>query len=175
MRRVSACALVFALCLPACALMPLSSQQRLSEAAYDMNNAARFGRMDLAIEQVSAVARADYAQTHAAWGKSVRVVDAEFAGVSMRKDGDADVMVTLSWQRANESTIRVTDVSQRWTREKGSWWMLREEEKSGDRGLLGDSAKAKSEPEAPDAAAPAAVRPAPPERARYQTKVIYGD
>lgn len=169
MRSASLSVLLFALGLSACVLPP-SSSQRLAESAYDLNTAARFGRMDVALEHVKDTSRDDFAKRHAGWGRTVRVVDYEFGGVGVRKDGDADVVVTVNWQRLDETTMRSTDIAQRWTEKRGSWYLASEEERSGDRGLLAELAK-------PDAAAPASAAPdaapAPAHRGRYQSRTIY--
>ncbi len=155
-------ALVSSLALAGCVAPPTASQ-RLSESAYDFNTAMRFGRMDLAAEHVREVAREEFNKKHAGWGKSVRVVDLEMSGITMRKDGDADVVVTVSWQWAAETTMRTTDLTQRWTSTHGTWSMISEEEHSGDKGVIGTLDKPKGD----DAPAPSASR------SRYQTRVIY--
>jgi hypothetical protein len=155
-------ALVSSLALAGCVAPPTSSQ-RLSESAYDLNTAARFGRLDIASELVREIAREEFGKKHASWGKSVRVVDLEMNGMSMRKDGDADVFVTVSWQWAAETTMRVTDITQRWTSTRGSWAMISEEERSGDKGLI-------SSIETPK---PDETPAAPASRPHYQTRVIY--
>jgi hypothetical protein len=154
-------ALLTSLAVAGCVAPPTSSQ-RLSESAYDFNTAMRFGRMDIAAEHVREIAREEFNKKHAGWGKSVRVVDLEMSGISMRKDGDADVLVTVSWQWAADTTMRTTDLTQRWTSTHGTWSMISEEEHSGDKGVIGELEKPKT-----DDAAPAAPRP------RYQTHVIY--
>jgi hypothetical protein len=177
MLRRSLPVLLLGLGLSACVVPPTSSM-RLAESAYDLNTAARFGRMDIALEHVKDAARDEFSQHHATWGKSVRIVDAEMGSFSIRKDGDADVLVTVNWQRLDETTMRSTDIAQRWTEKRGTWWMVTEEERGGDRGLLAEIAKGGAKPaeaaaadSAAPAAAPAAAAPAP--RARYQTRVIY--
>lgn len=162
---------VLLLALAGCPMPPTSSQ-RLTESAYDLNTAARFGRMDVALEHVRDTARDDFAKRHAGWGRAVRVVDYEFNGVSIRKDGDADVGVTVLWQRLDETTMRTTDLSQRWTEKRGTWWMIQEEERGGDRGLLADLTKKDADEKADNSAAPPAEQKPPPP-SRYQTRVIY--
>jgi hypothetical protein len=155
-------ALASSLALAGC-VMPPSAAQRLSDSAYDFNTAARFGRMDIAAEHVREVAREEFGKKHASWGKAVRIEDIELNGMTMRKDGDADVSITVTWQRASETSMRTTDLTQRWTSTRGTWSIISEEERTGDKGLI-------SEVEAPkvDEAAPAT-----PARPRYQTRVIY--
>jgi hypothetical protein len=144
-------------------VMPPTSMQRLSDSAYDLNTAVRFGRPDIANDFVREVAREDFAKRHATWGKSVRVVDLEMNGMAARKDGDADVFITVSWQRTDDTTLRSTDLTQRWTSTHGSWSLLSEEEHGGEKGLLTPLAKPKED----------AAPPPPPWRPRYQTRVIY--
>ena len=192
MRCAPLCVVLFGLGLSAC-VAPPTSTARLAESAYDLNEAARFGRMDVALEHVRDTARDEFNRKHARWGKAVRIVDYEVAAVTLRKDGDAEVTVTVNWQRPDETTMRSTELSQRWTDKRGAWWMITEDERGGDPGLLGTAA-----PQAIDASAmpglappagasiegvPAAGVPtagvatasaAPPApRSRYQTRVIY--
>jgi hypothetical protein len=68
----------------------------------------------------------------------------------------------VTWQRPDETTMRVTDIAQRWTSTRGAWSMISEEERGGDKGLLNDVEKPKSDEAAP---------PAP--RSSYQPRVIY--
>ncbi|APR84121.1 Hypothetical protein A7982_09470 [Minicystis rosea] len=171
MLRATSCVLFLGLGLAACVIPP-SSAQRLTESAYDLNTAARFGRMDVALEHVRDTARGDFNVRHAGWGRTARIVDYEFGGVSMRKDGDADVVVTVLWQRADETTMRTTDIAQRWTEKRGTWWMIAEEERSGDRGLLADLSPKEDAAKSDAPAAPNAAPPASP-RSRYQTRTIY--
>ncbi len=155
----------FALALLALAgcFAPTSSTQKLADSAYDMNNATRFGRMDVALEHVDAKSREEFQKHHAGWSRVARIVDIDFNGIQVKKDGTGEVVVTLTWQRADESTTRTTSLVQRWTETRNTWTLLSEEER-GDEGLLGEKeSKAKTEPTAP----------AKPERPRYQTRVIY--
>ena len=117
-------------------LLPPTSAQRLAESAYNFNMATRFGRTDIALEHVKASSREDIGRKHRAWGRDVRIDDSEVDTFSMRKDGDADVVITVSWHRVNDTTMRETELAQRWTDERGTWWLLREEERAGDHGVL---------------------------------------
>src|SRR6185436_6630607 len=137
--------------------------QRLTDSAYEMNTAARVGRVDIALGSVAAKAKADFATRHAGWGKDVRVVDVEFAGMNLLKKDEADVYVVVTWQRVDESSVRVTQVTQRW-KDDGGWLITAEERKGGDLGLFGEKL-----PVAPPRAAP--VEPA--QQAQFRTRVIY--
>jgi len=148
-------------------IAPTSGTQKLADTAYDMNNATRFGRMDVALEHVALKSRAQFEKEHAGWMHNARIVDIDFNGIQVKKDGDGEVSVTLTWQRAEESTTRTTSLIQRWTETRNVWTMASEEAR-GDDGLLGEKEKAK---DAPDAASVAATKL--PERPRYQTRMIY--
>jgi hypothetical protein len=156
--------ILFCVGLSGC-ILPPSSSQLLAESADDLSNAARMGRMDVAIEHVKDTSRDDYTRKHASWGRMLRIVDYEFSGLQKRKDGDADVFITVSWQRMNESTMRMTELAQRWTDKRGTWYLASEDERGGDPGLLAELTQKK------DDGTPAEAPPAPP--SRYQTKVIY--
>ena len=107
--------------------------------------------------------RDEYAEMHAPWGKALRVVDYELSGMQMRKDGDAEVTVTVTWQRFDETTMRNTELYQRWVPFRTSWALLSEEERGGDPGLITSIVSLKSDDAAPE---PAPIR-------RMQTRVIY--
>jgi len=156
--------LAFAACLAfaGCAIPPTSAE-RLAESANDLNTAVRFGRMDIAMDNVKESYRDDYARLHSAWGRALRVVDWEVSGMRMRKDGDADVNVVVTWQRFDETTMRSTALYQRWTPYRTSWSLVTEEERGGDPGLISDIVGLKHDDAAPVAA---------PIR-RQQERVIY--
>ena len=156
-------ALALALLGLAGCIAPTSGTQKLADTAYDMNNATRFGRMDVALEHVAMTSREQFQREHAGWMRNARIVDIDFNGIQVKKNGEGEVSVTLTWQRADEATTRTTSLIQRWTEARNVWTMA-SEEAHGDEGLLGEKEKPK---DAPGAA------PAKPERPRYQTRVIY--
>jgi hypothetical protein len=156
-RALSLC--LVALGLGGC-ITPVNPSQRLAESAYDMNTATRFGRMDVALEHVGSQEKDAFARRHSAWGRSVRIVDLELGGMSFKKKNtEAEVLVTITWQKIDEADVRVTSLTQRWADLRGTWSLLAEEEKGGDAGLLAEAA-------AKSAEAPALARP------RYRTRVI---
>lgn len=159
---------------------PPSATARLADSAYELNTATRFGRMDVALENVALASRDDFNARHSGWGKTVRIVDLEYGGLGIRPDGGADVFVTITWQRPDDAIVRTTTLAQKWGETRGTWRLVSEEEKSGDKGLLIDLAKAKAE--ADKAKADAAAEGAPPQntartqaRGHYQTRVIYDE
>jgi hypothetical protein len=163
-------------------LAPPSSAQRLTDNAIEMNTAMRFGRMDIAGDYVEQKARATFAVEHAAWGKSLRIVDLEYAGMQLKEKDEAETYVTVSWQTLADPTMHETKVVQHWTSDKGRW-TIDSETTEGDPGLLAH-VKMKLPPprNQPAAAGPAPDAPPPlptvqlaPNKSRYQTRIIYDD
>ena len=88
----------------------MSPAGKLDDAVKEINDAARFGRTDLAVERVVPEARAAYVKRHRAWGGDVRVVDIEYGGVERMSEGEAVTLVGFGWFRPNEGVLRTTTV-----------------------------------------------------------------
>jgi len=112
--------------------------QRAQDAANDFTTATRFGRMDVALERVSREERDKFLRRHAAWGTSVRIVDCDILGVRLTDKDHAEVMMSVSWHRVDESEMRVTQIAQHWQDRRGAWLLDSEERAGGDVGLLGE-------------------------------------
>lgn len=112
--------------------------QRASDAARDLNIAARFGRLDLALELTSAGLRPEFLKSRSQWGRSIRVMDVEMAEFSMPERDRAQVRVDYSWSRVDEGVLRTTRVEQEWRDSGGGFRLVRERHVAGDLGLLGE-------------------------------------
>ena len=147
-------------------LAPPSAAQRLSDAAIDMNTATRFGRMDIAMDYVSAQGKDAFVAAHAQWGKRIRIVDVEFSGVTVKDKDEADVNVTLIWQFVDDPVMRESKLVQHWKDTRGTWSIVREHTEEPD-GLLGRQAaaprlSAPPPPTPPPGAGAALAAPPPP-------------
>ena len=150
--RASACLLSLALLLPPLAgcLAPPPASERATDAARELNVAARFGRMDIAVGLTSGSARTNFLAHRAEWGHAVRIVDVELASMSM-KDGDhAEIQVDYSWTRIDEGILRTTRIAQNWEDTGGGWKLVRERRLQGDLGLFGEPQPAPSGEPHPD-------------------------
>ncbi len=110
-------------------------------AATNFTNNVRFGRMELAAEQVAPGEKnqSAFVEHHSAWGNRIRVADAELVGIKMvKKDEEADVSVKVSWFRLDEEELRLTTIKQKWTAKYGGWLLASETRVDGDIGLLGE-------------------------------------
>lgn len=138
-RKLSGLGLVLALGLGAC-FAPPSQSQRVMDAAREMNVAARFGRMDIAVEHAARGARESFLKRRAEWGHNLRVLDVQLSGLSLKDRHHALVHVDISWERMNESQLRRTRVAQFWRdTDKGGWQLVREKRVAGDFGLFGEN------------------------------------
>jgi hypothetical protein len=117
---------------------PPPPAERATNAARELNLAARFGRMDLAVARASPKVRREFMQRRALWGKGLRVVDVELTGLEMSEPSRAVVYVDVAWVRVDESTLRSTRVAQHWEDEEGGWLLTREKRVAGDVGLFGE-------------------------------------
>jgi hypothetical protein len=171
-----ASASLLALGLAGC-FAPTSATQRLSDAAIDMNTAARFGRMDIAVEYVAVAAREEFARRHAGWGKRVRIVDIEFGGMDLKEKDEAEVFVNVTWQRPDDAIIRETRITQRWKDVRGTWGVIAESAE-GDAGIFGERPKPAAKPGASAGPQPQALpveiaSPPPPRSSSYRTRTIH--
>jgi len=136
--------------LAAAACISPPPSQRVADVAREVNLAARFGRMDLALEHTSTGARRHFSAHRSQWGGPVRVLDVELSGLSMQDAENAVVLVDFQWTRLDESTMHSTRVEQTWrgsTEDRG-WTLVRERRIAGDLGLFGERV-ARAEPAEP--------------------------
>jgi len=115
--RVATAALMFALtgCMP-----PVMPADKLTDSAYTVVEAARFGRMDIVISAVKPDGQAAYAESHAEWGGNIRILDIEYGGAKLTGADKAVVLMTIAWQRLDESILRSTALKQTWQLASGS-------------------------------------------------------
>lgn len=110
----------------------------VQQTAQELNVNTRFGRFELAGENVAPTYKAQFAETHKDWGNSVRVADTELAGLQMKSKDEALVMVRVAWFKVDEGDLRATTIKQIWRDHKGTWLLTSEERGQGDLGLLGE-------------------------------------
>lgn len=134
------CTLASGVLVTAC-LAPPTSAERLGNAAYELNMATRFGRMDIAGANVAAEAQAEFLRRHRPWGRSIRVVDLELLGMQLASENEAEVELSVSWHRLDETEMRATTLVQRWANQKGGWKLIAEEPSGGAPNLLPPSRK----------------------------------
>jgi hypothetical protein len=111
--------------------------EKLNDSANDVVMATRFGRMDLVISQVQPDKREAYMEAHKDWGGKVRILDIEYGGARIVAPEKAVVLMTVAWQRIDESTLRNTMLKQTWSlADQQGWKIVKEETAGGDIGLI---------------------------------------
>ena len=137
MRRGSSACLLTLVLVSGC-FAPASPAQRVSDAARDLNVATRFGKMDMVVSHVDASVRADFMARRSQWGRDIRLVDIDLAGVEIRDETHALVTVDVSWVPLRDNILRSTRVSQNWEDNGHGWKLSREKRLAGDLGLFGE-------------------------------------
>jgi hypothetical protein len=113
---------------------------RVADVAREVNLAARFGRMELALEHTTEAARPTFSRHRQDWGSAVRVLDLELTGLSMKDAEHATVQVDIQWMRIDEDLLHTTRVEQAWrgSTDDNGWSLVRERRVAGDLGLFGE-------------------------------------
>ena len=117
-------------------IAPPSPVERLNNAAYEMNSATRFGRMDVAVGHVAPAMQDDFVRRHGAWHRELRIVDVELNGLRLLTPETAEVQLAISWHRPADMTMRTSLVAQKWTRRDGDWVLSEELRVGGADGLF---------------------------------------
>lgn len=125
------------LALVACLNQPTSGAL-VQQTAQELNVNTRFGRFELAGENVAPAYREQFAELHKNWGNSVRIADTELAGLQMKTPEEATVMVRVAWFKMDDGDLHATTIKQLWRSHKGTWLLASEERGGGDLGLLGE-------------------------------------
>jgi len=140
-------------CIP-----PITPMERLQQSANDVASALRFGRTDLVAEYCAPRARDAFLERHAVWAEKTRVVDLELSGIYLRSSNEAEAILQVAWLHEDGATLHTTGISQRWKSEGGSYRIVDEVFRSGDKSLF--EMLPKTEPKKEDGDLP------PPEAAR---------
>ena len=147
-----------ALLLTGCPGFHQSPGVRLQEAATELNVNTRFGRMEMATENVAPASREAFMDRRRAWGNDIRVADYELAGVKVKEtETEAETFVQVAWYRIDQGDLHNTTLKQSWKSFKGDWKLVDETRKDGDVGLMNEHVAAS---DAQTSTPPTAVKPA---------------
>ncbi len=129
-----------ALSMGAC-VPPPGPMERLTNSAYDLNTATRFGRMDVAVGLVARHAQDDFIHRHKDWGRDTRIVDVELNGLRMITPETAEVSLAVSWHDLSTSEMQTSYIAQKWTSTGDGWRMAVEVRAGGAPGLFKEPKK----------------------------------
>lgn len=155
-------ALVFAaiLSVSGC-IAPITPMERLQQSANDVASALRFNRTDLVAEYCAPKARDAFLERHAVWTDKTRIVDLELSGIYLRSQDEAEAILEVAWLREDGAMLHTTGIAQKWRHEGGSFKLVDEVFRSGDKSLF-DMLPKKVDPKKEGAsAAPTAGAAAP--------------
>jgi hypothetical protein len=119
-------------------MMPPQGAALVQQTSQQFNFDTRFGRMELAMEQVSPKYTDEFAKRHRLWGGGIHVTDAETVGQRMRGQDNSEVTVRVGWYRTDEGELRTTLLKQKWHLYAVGWRLDSEERIDGDIGALGE-------------------------------------
>jgi len=120
-------------------MMPPQGAALIQQTSQEFNFDTRFGRMELAVEQVAPKYAEEFARKHRTWGNRVRITDAEGVGMRMRGQENCDISVRLAWYRTEEGELHTTLVKQHWHLYPKGWLLDGEDRLDGDIGALGEN------------------------------------
>ena len=139
--------IVLALGLAAC-MGAQSPVQRLTDSAYDLNMATRFGRMDVAMPYVDSEAQIEFSRRHAGWGSTLRILDLDLVSIRSLGGDTVAVDIDVTWHPVDEMTIRQSQITQRWKMQRDDWRLVDEARVSGEPGLFGATEHGKPQAQA---------------------------
>ncbi|MCG8556666.1 MAG: hypothetical protein MJD61_15475 [Proteobacteria bacterium] len=126
-----------ALALGGCVLSNLGAAERLRDSVELVNDAARWGRMDVAAPGIAASFRKRFFNSRGGWARELQVADSELVRLELDDSrSTATALVALSWYKLDSLILRSTVLRQRWKRIRGSFVLESEEVVQGDPGLL---------------------------------------
>jgi hypothetical protein len=135
MVRAIAALAVLVLCA-GCTLSNLTPQSRFSDATYQVNDASRWGQLDLATAHVAPAYRPLFLARRAEWGERINIAEIEVVHMHIDRDRDqAFSIVNLSWTN-DGITLRKSVLSQVWAMRRGTFRLTEETVKSGDEALF---------------------------------------
>jgi hypothetical protein len=119
--------------------MPESAAAHMQNVASDFNTNIRFGRLSLAVEDVSPKEREEFLRRTKALGERIQIADYELISAKMDDNEHAHVIVKYDWYDVTMGDLHSTQILQKWVNEKGGWKLTHEERDSGAEGILGET------------------------------------
>jgi hypothetical protein len=124
---------VLALGLSACTLANMTPQARFSDAANTLNDASRWGQVDLALLHVSPRYVERFTDRHREWGEALSIAEVDLVRMQIAPDRKtATSEISLSWFDDGGVMIRTSTITQKWETEGGKFKLVDEAVRRGD-------------------------------------------
>lgn len=130
---------VLLLAMSGCLIQNLSPETRLRDSVIELNEGARWGRMDVAAGHVSPVFQNQFKLSHIRWGRDIQIADSEILAVNAHTEEDgtgALSRVAVRWYDHETMVIAQTTIRQSWIKHKQTFLLTSESVESGHPGLL---------------------------------------
>jgi hypothetical protein len=136
-----------ALALSACFLAGAGSEKKIADVVFNLNDQARWGRIDDAALFVDGPYRQRFVDQHRRWGSEIQLADSEVINIRLSSDSaEGSAFVSYSWYEMNDMTLHETTLQQQWKARGRTFALAAEVVVRGDPTLLSPPAKA---PEVP--------------------------
>ncbi|MFO0695461.1 MAG: hypothetical protein U0230_18000 [Polyangiales bacterium] len=122
-----------------CLLQNMSPTERLRDAVIGYNEAARWGRMDIAQQQVDGPLQGDFRRVHSRWGRLINIADQEILAVNAAGEGDdtqAVSVVAHRWYEQDATYLHETTLRQTWKKSRNTFLLTSEVVIDGDPALF---------------------------------------
>jgi hypothetical protein len=119
--------------LSGCTLSNMTPQARFQDSAYTLNDAARWGQVDLAMQHVSPKYLNRFAERHRAWGESISIAEIDLVRMKIAEDKRSAMSeISLSWYSDGGVTIYSSVITQTWEVVRGKFRLVDEAIRRGD-------------------------------------------
>jgi hypothetical protein len=141
--------------LVGCTLANLTPQERFKDSTHTLNDASRWGRVDIASEQVSPKYRDRFVARHRDWGTTLSIADSDVTRMQIADDRQTALSeISVSWYQTGGISLRSSVITQQWEIENGNFRLVDEAIRVGDPNVFveeeptegGDEAERQSDP-----------------------------
>ncbi|HET8936272.1 MAG TPA: hypothetical protein VFN67_22670 [Polyangiales bacterium] len=115
----------------------LRADKKIGDAVQNLNNQARWGRINDAVLLVHPEYRETFMRQHSLWGTDIQLADSEIVNIQIANDSNkASAFVLYSWYAMTDMTLHETTLRQLWEAQSSSYTLSSETVVKGDPGLL---------------------------------------
>jgi hypothetical protein len=123
--------------LSACMLANNSADKKIGDVVHNLNDQARWGRLDDAAALVQPDYREAFLERHRLWGSEIQLADSEVVNIQLTSKADqANAVVTYSWYGTRDMTLHETTLRQLWSTRSSTYALASELVVRGDPGLF---------------------------------------
>jgi hypothetical protein len=127
------CRLGALLLMSSCTLSQLTPQAKFQDAAYTLNDAARWNNVDVSIRYVAPAYAERFTSRRRQWGGGLSIGEYELLRLTMAEDKRTAVSeVQLTWFDQGGVRVHSSTISQRWEKTQQGYFLADETVRSGD-------------------------------------------